>query len=85
MSDLLLLGSCAAIIIGRRVLRVREMVMNVAAIERLWSVYLLLLLLTCWQWLRWQLMQSINVLPLMCDRVQGVDLATITRNRRFNC
>lgn len=76
MSDLLLLRRAA--IIG--VLGVGEVVMNVAAIERLRPVYLLLT-----RCLLWHLMQSINVLPLMCDRVQGVDLAAITRNRGPNC
>lgn len=77
MSDLLLLRRAA--VIG--VLGVGEVVMNVAAIERLRAVDLLVLTRRWW----WHLMQSINVLPLMGDRVQGVDLAAITGNRRPNC
>lgn len=71
MSDLLL---CAAVV---GMLGVGEVIMNVTAIERLRSVDLLLLTRA--------LMQAINVLPLMCDRVQGIDLATISGNRRPNC
>ena len=81
MSDLLLLLRRAAVIGVIGVFGVGEVVMNVTAIERLWSVYLLLTRrLLCRQ-----LMQAINVLPLMCDGVQGVDLAAITRNRGPNC
>lgn len=86
MLDLVLVRRVVAVVeVGCCLFRrlMGEVVVHVTAIERIGRIDGLLV--TRLWWSCWHLVQSINVLALMCDGVQGVDLAPVAGNGRPNC